>query len=312
MLILLSTVHRVALATPNIDEFNSQQYINFRDNLLSNGASKTIMKYSKQLYELFSATQLPLNYGSYDNMTSILDSSLDKGTVLSSEITSEQKIKIVNALGKTPLTGSYHNKVGSSPYEESSSSLLIFFSSHAESMYKNLKKLKKLTKGIAHLSNFPSHVLLVTSTSTHYTHEELLQLNLNDNVFFHPDNLLPKQHQITQADLAKEMLRYFFDHQPYVTSIPVDATLHFSQQLEDVLNESRNFEGYSVIFLATLQPYCEEAQVIIRSKLTHKHIFNHSCLDLYENTSARYYTMDAIADSLNAFRHWIKTAGKYH
>ena len=310
MLILLSTVHRVALATPNIDEINSEQYINFRDNLLSNGASKTIMKYSKQLYELFLANQLPLNYGSYDNMTSILDSSLDKGTVLSSEITSQQKIKIVNALLKTPLTGSYNNKVGSSPYVESSPSLLIFFSSHAESMYKNLKKLKELTKKIANLSNFPSHVLLA-STSTHYTREELLQLKLNDSIFFHPDNLLRKQQQITQADLATEMLRYFFDHKPYVTPIPIEATLHFSKELEEALSEPRNFEGYSVIYLATLQPYCEEAQVIIRNKLTHKHIFNHSCLDLYENTSAKYYTMDAIADSLNAFRHWIKTASKY-
>ena len=245
----------------------------------------------------------------------MLDSNWEKTAVLSSKITEQQKIKINEALSHTPLRGNYYHQIDSGKnqvlHTMPHQSLVIFFSSHPEPMLKNLSHLKEIRKNITSNYFLPANVLLVSSTAT-YNSDELSNLKSNQSLSEEFKNLLHSKQRVSQVDLAKEMLWKLFDQWIITTTIQFDSTQHFSQKLENYLSEPQNFERYSNVILVTLQPYCEEAKVIVRNKLKHEYTLFHSCMDFYTTPSVEYQTMDIIADSLNALRHLIKTENRFY
>ncbi|MET4707365.1 hypothetical protein [Endozoicomonas lisbonensis] len=313
MLVLLSAVHRIALATPGADDYPSADHTSFKSNLQDMGVSSKITSFSEPLYKLFSITQLSLNYTDYSSMLSALDTNWKKETVLSSKITDQQKVEIKKLLLNTPVRGVHHpekdNNEGLIPYSEPHQSLVIFFSSHIQPMLKNLNKLKEIKKHIANNDFFTANVLLVSST-TYYRFDELLKLESSSDLSEHFKILLRGKKLISQSDLAKGLFGKFFSW-PVIDTIPFDSSQHFSHELEKFLSQTQNYEVYSRIILATFQPYCEEAKIIVTNKLKHNYSFYHSCLDFYTETQADYPSMVVIADSLNALRHWIETENKY-
>lgn len=313
MLLLLSAVDRIALATPGADDYSLSDYTSFKSNLKDMAVSNRIIGFSKSLYKLFSLTQLSLNYTDYSSMMSALNTNWKKETVLSSKITDQQKIEIKKLLRNTPVRGIHNpekdNNESLIPYSETHQSLVIFFSSHIQPMLKNLNKLKEIKKHIANDDFFTANVLLVTSTA-YYSLDELLKLESISNLSEHFKILLQNKKLISQSDLATGLFGKLF-RWPIINTIQFDSSQHFSHELENVLSQTQNYEVYSRIILAAFQPYCDEAKIIVTNKLKHNYSFYYSCLDFYTEAQADYPSIAIIADSLNALRHWIETENRY-
>ena len=314
MLLLLSAVHRHALATPGVDENKRLIYANFLLELQRNQISPKIRKYSDQLYDLLSITQLSTTYNTSDEMMFALDASWDKQNLLSTEMSTEQKAAINKALSALPLRGGYtrSENIANLRTERPNPSLMVFFSSHSDSMAQNLGRLKEWISKLKQNQFFAANILLVTSTSTHYSFEDLKNPVIDKDMSSYLQHTFKNYQHISQQQLAEEMLWFTFMGWHLVDTIYLEKPLHFSEQLEGALRQQRDFQGFSSVLLSSLQPYCEEAKAILHNALPRGFPFHHSCFDYNEQTPIAYSSMDVIADSLNALKHWIKTETKYH
>ena len=312
VLILVSATYRFAYA--GIEDYKSKKHPAFHQELVYNNISPKIIKFSDQLYDLLSLTKLSTNYANSAQMMSALESSWEKQALLSMGMNENEMSLARMALEGTPLMGTYSR---SKPVSDINASklhtypLVIFFSSHVQSMAQHLANLKRWIQELIPGGAFAANIILVTSSSTYYSVSDLASSALTLPLYNYLIDVFREDLHISQEELAKEMLMYYFSGWHIIKTVYVKNPLYFSPQFEGALSEQRNFIGFSDVILATPQPYCEVARVIATNNLPHNAAFHHSCFDFNAQNPKSYFDIDVIADSLNAFKQWIKTETKH-
>lgn len=311
VLILLAT-YRVAFA--GIEDHRSKKHPAFHQELIYNNISPKIIKFSDQLYDLLSLTKLSTIFTNSAQIMSALESGWEKQALLSMGMNEYEMSLARSALEETTLVGTYSR---STPVADVRNQklhvypLMIFFSSHVESMAQHMANLKLWIQELIPGEILAANIILVTSSSTYYSVSDLSSAALNLSLSNHLIDAFRGDLHISQEELAREMLMYYFGGWHIIKTVYAKNPLYFSPQFEGALSEQRNFIGYSDVILATPQPYCEVARVIAVNNLPRRKIFHHSCFDYNAQNPKANFNLDVIADSLNAFKQWIRTETKY-
>ena len=101
----------------------------------------------------------------------------------------------------------------------------------------------------------------------------------------------------------------------YFRNVPVSSEVYDQKHtpndaLKSFVSQPLIFITYSTVLLATPQPYCHEASIIVNRTLHNNYDFYHFCFDA-RNPDDIYDDTPSIAENLEALKELIKTDIEY-
>lgn len=308
LLILISGLQRLALASPDEPERGQEQLYSFRDNLHEIGISDNMLNYADPLFTLLRETHNNIRFKTQKHFFEVLNTNWDKESVLANSLSHGRRQRISKALSQLPLSQEYSTFKPSDAPSAAQTTLLIFEGSHPASMNKHLQLLKKkLDTDWAEVSFHIMVRALVDNTEyplTYLTKKGAL-----------PDKVLDSwrennAEQISQSQLTEGLFRYYFPTMPFITEI-FDKKQTPNISLSNLFSKPHAFFPYGSIVLATPQPYCREASIIMDQNLSNAHSFYHFCFNARAISQQNYDETYSIAENLEALKELIKTDTKY-
>ena len=310
-LLVVSGLQRLAVAYP--DQLSKQEWQeqvnNFHSNLVDIGISENMLRYTGSIFQLLNETHNNIHFYSKAHFFKVLEDNWDKDNFLANNLLARRRKVMSNALYKLPLTRGFATFRATNKPNHSIHTQIIVEASHPASMNLHLVELKsKLANSWTKASR--NTIAVVLAAGLEYPLDDLPGMESLPKTIQERLHASPESH-ISQGALALELFRHHFSNQNIpVRDLVYDKKLTPNAALKSYVGQPLVFATYNSVLLATPQPYCQEANIIMDNSLPSNYDFYHFCFDAREPTASDF-DKPSIAENLEALKELIKTDTEY-